>query len=97
MSRIVVFGIDQKAEGEIIARFNRGWMLTGNPAVSGGGSTTLSLTEADASKAFFQFGRMIMVTHAKLPVWAGMIDPPWKAALPARGPLRGGCWGGSCG
>jgi len=82
MSRVVVFGTDQKAEGEITTMFNRGWMLAGNPAVSGGGSTTLTLTEADAVKPFFQFGRMVLVQHATLPSWAGMIDPPWSAGLP---------------
>lgn len=82
MSRIVVFGTDQKAEGEMTGMFNRGWMLAGNPAVSGGGSTTLTLTEADAVKPYFQFGRMVLVAHESLPSWAGMIDPPWNAGLP---------------
>lgn len=82
MSRIVVFGTDQKAAGEISAMFNRGWMLDGHPAVSGGGSTTLSMGGEDAAKSFLQFGRMVLVSHAKLPSWAGMIDPPWSAALP---------------
>lgn len=82
MSRIVVFGTDQKAAGEINMLFNRGWMLTGNPAVSGGGSTVLTLTEEAALNSFVQFGRMVLVQHATLPSWVGMIDPPWNAALP---------------
>lgn len=82
MSRIVVFGTDQKAAGEINMLLNRGWMLTGNPAVSSGGSTVLTLTEEAALSSFIQFGRMVLVQHATLPSWAGMIDPPWNAALP---------------
>lgn len=82
MSRVVVFGTDQKAEGEVTVMFDRGWMLTGHPAVSGGGSTTLTLTGDEAVKPFFQFGRMVLVTHGKLASWGGMIDPPWGAALP---------------
>lgn len=82
MSRIVVFGTDQRAAGEVTGMFNRGWMLAGNPHVTGGGSTTLTLTNADAEQAFFQFGRMVLVSHPRLPNWVGMIDPPWNAMTP---------------
>lgn len=84
MSRIVAFGRDQKAEGEITAMLDRGWMLAGNPAVTGGGSTTLTLTAEQAVKPFLQLGRMVLVEHAKLPNWAGMIDTPWTAQLPVQ-------------
>jgi len=82
MSRIVVFDNDHRAEGEITANLDRGWMLTGHPSVTGGGSTTLTLPDAAAIKPFLQFGRMVLVQHPRLPSWAGMIDPPWKALLP---------------
>jgi len=82
MSRIVVFGNGHKAEGEIAANLDRGWMLAGHPSVTGGGSTTLTLSDAEAIKPFMQFGRMLLVEHPTLPSWAGMIDPPWKSLLP---------------
>jgi hypothetical protein len=82
MSRIVVFGNDHRAQGELTADFDRGWMLTGHPSVTGGGSTALTLSDAAAIKPFLQFGRMVLVKHATLPSWAGMIDPPWDASLP---------------
>lgn len=82
MSRILVFDATNRVAGELSARVDRGWMITGNPSVTGGGSTTLTLSEAQASKPYWQFGRMIMIVHPKLPVWVGMIDPPWNVAPP---------------
>jgi len=82
VSRVVVFGTDQRAEGEITADLDRGWMLTGHPAVAGGGSTRLTLSDADAIQPFLQFGALVLVQHPTLPNWAGMIDPPWSATLP---------------
>ena len=82
MSRILVFGRDQKAQAEVTAQIDRGWMLNGNNLVTGGGSTTLELTSDQASKPFWQFGRMVLAAHEKLPNWAGVIDPPWQVSLP---------------
>jgi len=82
MSRVVVFGLDNKAEGEIERIVDRGWMLAGNRSVEGGGETAISLTADMAAKPFLQFGRMVLISHDKLPNWAGVLDPPWNASEP---------------
>ena len=84
MSSLLIFDADKKKAGEIIAMFDRGWMLTGNPNLTGGGSTTLTLTESQARNELLQFGRSILVTHSKLPNWAGVIDPPWNVTPPVQ-------------
>lgn len=82
MSRILVFDRWNRQVDEFSAVLNRGWMLTGHPSVSGGGETSLSLTEENAIRSSLQFGRLIYAAHPKLPAWAGMLDTPWNASLP---------------
>lgn len=84
MSRLQVFGSDHHLDGELITMFDRGWMLTGHPSVTGGGSTMLSLTRDQATNSFLQFGRLVLATHPKLPSWAGVIDPPWSLLAPVQ-------------
>lgn len=82
MSRVMVFSANQFSVGELTTLVDRGWMLAGNPAVAGGGSTTLSLTNDQAALNYLQFGRMVLVTHERLPNWAGMLDTPWNFMPP---------------
>lgn len=84
MSRVVFLGDDNKKQGELMLSLNRGWMLGGHPDVYGGGDTKIALTEEEALQPFLQFGRMVMVAHPKLPLWAGVIEPIWNAALPVQ-------------
>jgi hypothetical protein len=78
MSRLVIFGPDNKSVGEIHANCSRGW------AISEGGQATVTLRADDALNKWLQFGRMVLVEHEKLPPWAGMIDTPWTATIPGQ-------------
>lgn len=82
MSRMIVFAPNQLAVGELNTLVDRGWMLAGHPAVAGGGSTTLALTNDQASLNYLQFGRMVLIAHDRLPNWAGMLDTPWNFMPP---------------
>jgi hypothetical protein len=84
MSRLQVFGPDNRLDGEIITMLDRGWMLTGHPSVTGGGSTMLNLTTDQATNSFLQFGRLVLATHPRLPSWAGVLDPPWSMLAPVQ-------------
>jgi hypothetical protein len=44
--RLLFFSNDNRADGELTTTFNRGWMLTGAPSVTGGGSTMLIIKRA---------------------------------------------------
>lgn len=77
LSRVIIYGLDRKPLGEFVREVDRGWMLTGNPSVSGGGQTTLSLTSDLLAKHYWQLGHMVAIYHDKLPTWAGVIDTPW--------------------
>jgi hypothetical protein len=83
VSRIVVHDLDNHGVGEFTAMCNRGWMVYGNPGVSGAGMTSIIVPDEVISEKWLQLGRMVLVSHPKLPAWAGMIDTPWKAILPA--------------
>jgi hypothetical protein len=78
MSRIIIFGLDGKSMGEVHGNCNRGW------AINEGGQATVSLSAQAAASKWLEFGRMALVEHPKLPAWAGMIDTPWAATLPAK-------------
>lgn len=82
MSRIVVFGLDNVAVGEFTATCNRGWILLGNPGVSDGGQTTVTVPDDVAIQPWLQLGRMVLVERPPLPSWVGVIDTPWQAMLP---------------
>lgn len=84
MSRILVFDEHNKLAGEFSRPLDRGWMLTGNPLVTGGGETSLELTNEIAAQKYLQFGRMVMVQHESLPAWTGMIDTPWNGTPPVQ-------------
>ena len=77
MSRIVAFDLDNVAMGEIQAICTRGW------AINDAGQGTVDLS-ADQMAPWLDLGRMVMVEDSRLPAWAGMIDTPWKATLPAQ-------------
>ncbi len=82
MSRIVIFDASNRSAGEFAGRISRGWAITGNPNVRGGGETGVVISAAIAAKPWIQFGRMVMVQQDKLPAWAGMIDPEWDCQAP---------------
>jgi hypothetical protein len=66
--------------GEVHANCPRGW------AVNDGSSTKVNLPAAALERlgSVLEMGRMVMVEHPRLPAWAGMIDTPWTATLPAQ-------------
>lgn len=87
MSRILFFNLDGTQSGEIHANCNRGW------AINDGGKATLTLPASDAIEPWLQFGRMALMVHGRksgdtatgiLPMWGGMIDPPWRAMQPVQ-------------
>ncbi|RPJ18782.1 MAG: hypothetical protein EHM35_21500 [Planctomycetaceae bacterium] len=83
MSRVVVLGLDNLSVGEFEAICTLGWTLNGNPAVFGGGSTTITIPDDVAVQPWLNFGRMVVVQPEDLPAYIGMIDTPWKATSPA--------------
>lgn len=79
MSRIVVFDKSNMAVGEFtgIVTGGMGWSLG-----LGGGSCTVTITDDVSAKGWIQIGRMVLVSRQNLPLWAGVIDTPWKATSP---------------
>ncbi len=84
MSRVIVFDLNNYPVGEFNADCNRGWILLGNTGVSDGGQTTVTIPQEVARQSWLQLGRMVLVEQPPLPAWAGVIDTPWKAALPVQ-------------
>ncbi len=82
MSRIRVFDTINRSAGEFHAACSRGWSITGNTSVRGGGETSVKFPMEIAEKPYMQFGRMVMVEEENLPPWAGMIDPDWSGVAP---------------
>lgn len=82
MSRVVVYGADHRSVGEFNAICNRGWALTGNPAVSGGGMATVIIPDDVAAEKWLQLGRLVTISDESLPTWAGIIDTPWTCISP---------------
>lgn len=82
MSRVVFFDLNNRSVGECQTIANRGWGLSGSIALQGGMQTTITIPESVAIKDWLQPGRMVLIEHATLPPWAGVIDLPWGAALP---------------
>lgn len=82
MSRILVFGSDNRRAGEVDGICSRGWSVEGARSVTGGGSTSVKLSTSLAANAILQLGRMVLVDHPRLDQWAGMIDTPWAALAP---------------
>jgi len=83
-SRVVVYGLDNRSQGELRAICNRGWRLIGDPGVESGGETSIFLDDESASQSWLQLGRVVTIDHPKLPPWAGVIDTPWEAQLPVK-------------
>jgi len=83
VSRIVVFDLANRSQGEFSGVCNRGWMVNGSYSTSGGGQTSIAIPDSVAGQPWMQIGRMVYVDHPKLPAWAGMIDTPWESTLPA--------------
>jgi hypothetical protein len=78
----VVFDLNHRAVGEFSAIVNRGYMMYGNPSVSGEASTQIVIPNNVARKPWLNFGRPILIEGGGLPAWMGIIDPPWKADTP---------------
>ena len=83
MSRIVAFDVNNYSIGEFSAICNRSYTIHGNASVQSGGGTTIIIDDDTARKSWLQFGRIVEIQHGDLPPWAGMIDTPWTATLPA--------------
>lgn len=86
MSRIVVYDLNNRPADEFTRMVDVTWTINGNPFSSGGGYNTVELPISFASKSALQFGRMVTIHHAggTLPIWAGVIDPPWYGAGPVK-------------
>jgi hypothetical protein len=82
VSRVIVFGLDNKSMGEFRATVNRGYMVYGNPSVSGEQSVQIAIPDDIARKDWLQFGRLVLLDDPDKEPWVGVIDPPWKAMLP---------------
>lgn len=82
MSRAIVFDLNNQAVGEFPVTANRGYVLYGNPAVSGEPSIKITIPENVATQPWLQFGRLVLVQGNNMPAWAGVIDPPWQAQPP---------------
>lgn len=78
MSRIIVFDRDGRSLGEVHADVTRGW------GINAGSEVTFSLSAEEALADWLQFGRMVLITHAELPAWCGMVDVPWGALAPVQ-------------
>jgi hypothetical protein len=76
VSRIVYFALSGAAAGEIQADCSRSWAINA-------GSETVIILGAGQIAGGLNFGRLILVEHERLPAWAGVIDTPWRANLPA--------------
>lgn len=76
MSRVLYFSLNGALAGEIQADCSRSW------AINAGSETTIVLAAGQIASGL-NFGRLILVEHEHLPGWAGVIDTPWMATLPA--------------
>jgi len=74
VSRIQIFGHDGYALTDIIADADRSWLLS----KYGRCEFTIPVIDEKCRERFLQFGNFILIEHASLPPWAGMIDPPRK-------------------
>lgn len=83
MSRIVVFDLQNMSVGEFTAICDRGWMVNGTDAVSGGGETLIRVGRDVMETGWLRPGRLVLVQHEKLPAWAGVVDTPFGLAAPA--------------
>lgn len=83
-SRLLVHGLDNQRMGELRGICNRGWTLVGDPRTKPGGKTNIVLDTVSASNPWLQLGRVVTVSHATLPPWAGVIDTPWSALAPVK-------------
>lgn len=83
MSRLVPFGLDHFSVGEFSAICDRGWMVCGTSANSGGGNTTITVNETVLRKGWLQPGRLVMVERGPLPPWVGVVDTPIGMLSPA--------------
>lgn len=87
MSRVIVFGLDNKSVGEFNATVNRGYIIYGSPSVSGEVSTQITLPDSVARQEWMQFGRVVLIAHPHIEPWVGVLDPPWTATLPVTATL----------
>lgn len=83
MSRVVVFDLTNHSVGEFTATCDRGWMINGTSATSGGGTTTIIVNESVLEEGWLQPGRLVLVESEGLPPWAGVIDTPIGMLSPA--------------
>lgn len=78
MSRLILYAQNGSSLGEMRINLDRTW------AINNTGQSTAVLSAENAAKGWANFGRMVSVEHAKLAPWAGVIDTPWQATLPAQ-------------
>lgn len=83
MSRVIVFDLQNYSVGEFDAMVDRGWAINGVKSSSGGASTGMIVPRDVLETGWIRPGRMVLVTHASLPAWAGVIDTPMSLAAPA--------------
>ena len=71
-SHVTIFDLDGKQTATLEVNFRRTWKMN----EYGSAEFTLSGYDSKTILSNLQFGRFIHVSHAKLGVWAGMIDTP---------------------
>lgn len=80
-----VFGVDGISKGEFTAIAAPGWAIGGSRSVNAGGSITVQVPDFVAEQPWMQLGNLVMTQpNSDLEAWAGMIDTPWTATLPAQ-------------
>lgn len=85
MTKLNVYGLDNKVAGDFTSLFSCRWTVEGSLAVSGNGPSTISVSDSVAVKPWLDLGRMVTAhPDSRLPVWGGVIDLPWKATLPVQ-------------
>lgn len=79
MSRIVVHDMNNYPVGEFTGIVNRSWAIG-----DANSSSVLVPDETLATKDYIQLGRVVTIEHAKLPIWAGVIDAPINCEYPQK-------------
>jgi len=82
MTRFVVYGLDNKSQGEFTGMLNCRWTVEGSLSISGDGETTLGISDEVAAQPWMDLRRMVVAYPEGLLPWAAMLDTPWKASSP---------------
>ena len=82
MTRFVVYGLDNKSQGEFTGKLACRWTVEGSLSISGDGQTTLEIPDDVAAQPWLDLRRMVVAYPESLLPWAAVLDTPWKATSP---------------